>query len=155
MSDLIDEFVKDLCLAGVARRWELRGCWNWEIREVEKYFNIKLPAVYRSFLKRMGFKAGRLGIYAEMFYKDLEFNRRGMEYLLELDGNPFALTPTEFVFSSEQEGCIFHYFETSPLADDPPVYGYEEGEKRCRLVDRSFSAFLYRQLEISKRITEG
>jgi hypothetical protein len=149
MSDVIDQFVKDLWWSGLAGWWDRSGCWDWEIREVEKYFNIKLPTVYRSFLKRMGYKAGRLGVGTDMFFKHLQYNRRAMEEVLELDGHPFELTPTEFVFSSHQ-GYYFHYFETSPLVDDPPVYAYMEDGTESGLVYSSFSAFLYGLLEHEK-----
>jgi len=153
MSDAIDGLVREIRHAGLAGWWEIRGCWEGEIKDLERFYGIKLPALYRAFLKRMGRGAGRYGRGTDMFYKHLFDNRAGMEEVLELDGNPFPLTPTEYVFCSHQ-GYIFFYFETDPLFDDPPVYGYKEGQRRNRLVDTSLSAFLFGLLEDGKTFVE-
>lgn len=150
MSEIIDGITNDIMWAGLATRWQIRGCWEWEIRDLEDHYEIKLPSLYRSFLKRMGRGAGKFGQGIDMFYRRLFSNRKALEDVLELDGHPFTLTPTEFVFYSGQ-GYLFHYFETSPLVDDPPVYRYMEGELQFHMVDTSYSSFLLKMAEAEIR----
>jgi hypothetical protein len=150
MSEVIYELMHNIMRGGLATRFQFRGCWEWEIRDLEDYYEIKLPSLYRSFLSHMGKRAGLFGQGIDMFYRRLFHNRSAMDDVLELDGYPFTLTPTQFVFSSNQ-GYSFHYFETQPLVDDPPVFGYLEGDLQEKLIDTSLSSFLlsYAEEEIA------
>lgn len=148
MSDFIDKFAKEVHGSGLC--WDtMRGCWGFEIRDLEKHFNIKLPTIYKDFLKKMGKGAGLFMQGTDFFYKHLFDNREAFEEVLELDGQPFVLTKDIFVFSSHQ-GYIFHFFDILEDAYDPPVYGYREGDLKFDKIDDKFSTFLLILLEEQK-----
>jgi len=85
--------------------------------------------------------AGRFLKGTDVFYDSLSENRHAFETVLALDKNPFSLSNKKFIFQNHQ-GYIFHFFDTTFNEDDPPVYGYREGELKTQLVSGSFSSFL-------------
>ncbi len=151
MNDFIDDFVKQIIGSGLASWWTMRGCRDFEIRDLENHFDIKLPAIYKDFLKKMGKSAGEFMQGTDIFFDYLFDNREAMEEVLELDDNPFFLEKEFFIFSSHQ-GYIFHFFNTAEDVFDPPVYGYKEGELKVKRIDTSFSTFLLNHLEGQKKI---
>ena len=141
MDRLIDTFANELIDSGLATKRDVVGCSSAEIEELERYFDLELPASYKDFLEKMGKGAGLFLQGTDVFYHRLFEIREAMEEVLGLDGNPFSLTKKTFVFSSHQ-GYIFHFFDTSQHLDDPRVYGYREGELQIKLLGESFIGFL-------------
>ena len=141
MSEFVDQLAQLVVASSLSTQRDIRGCSDAEIRELENHFEIRLPKVYKDFLKRMGKGAGLFMQGTDIFYEWLFGNREAMEDVLTLDKNPFSISKQVFVFSSHQ-GYIFHFFDTSAAQDDPPVYGYGEGELKPRLVNESLSDFL-------------
>ena len=150
MSDFIDNFSREVMRSGLCSWSSMRGCWGFEIRDLEARFNIQLPTLYKDFLKKMGKGAGKFMQGTDFFYKGLFSNREAMEEVLELDGQPFVLGKNVFVFSSHQ-GYIFHFFDNAKDVHDPPVYGYEEGNLKYDLIDDKFSDFLLNILKHQKQ----
>jgi hypothetical protein len=138
------EFAALLTKHGLASA-HFRGCTFIEIRDLESYFGLRLPERYKEFLQTMGKSAGQFMVGTDMFYKSLFNNREALEEVLGLDAHPFPLKKEMFVFSSHQ-GYIFHFFDTSLGIDDPPVYGYAEGDLEVRAIDKDFSTYLTRLL---------
>jgi len=90
----------------------------------------------------MGRKSGLFNQGTDVLYDSLFYNRTAFENVLDSDGEPFSLNHDAFVFMSHQ-GYIFHFFDTSEHLEDPPVFGYKEGELKPRLINESLSGFLY------------
>ena len=55
----------------VAKGYDLNGCSVREIAEIERFYNVKLPAAYRDFLWAMGKGAGAFMKGSSVFYDDL------------------------------------------------------------------------------------
>ena len=149
MSDSINNIANQILSSELSTRWQMRGCWWFEIRGLEKRFEIKLPTVYKDFLKMMGKGAGLFMQGTGFFYKALFGNREAFEEVLELDGHPFVLTKDIFVFSSHQ-GYIFYFFDTLEDEHDPPVYGYQEGDLKFYKIADKLSTFFLTILEEQK-----
>jgi hypothetical protein len=139
---------------GFARKREFVGCSDSEICELERFFGLILPQTYWAFLKTMGKGMGTFMRGTDVSYRSLFDNRAAMEEVLSLDGQPFALPHSTFVFSSHQ-GYIFHFFDTASGDDNPPVHGYREGELKIKRIDDSLSDFFLTALEEEKQIRDG
>ena len=153
MSEFIDKFAGELKRSGYGWWWTIRGCTESEIRLIEEHLNLRLPKVYREFLKKMGRQAGKLFVGTDMFYNDLFDNREGFQELLEEDEFSFDLKPSIFVFAGHQ-GYTYLFFDTEESLIDPPVYSYNEGELQIKRLYDSFSDFLSESLENLKKIYE-
>jgi hypothetical protein len=149
MSDFINDFAKQVINAGLCSGWKMQGCYDFEVRELENHFDLKLPTVYKDFLKKMGKGAGKFMQGTDMFYRHLFDNREAFEEVLDLEGNPFSLDKNIFVFSSHQ-GYIFFFFNTVEDRFDPPVYIYQEGNLKIERASEKFSIFLLTLLEEQK-----
>ena len=137
----MSDFVTSLIRSKLAPRHAIIGCPTSEIREIEQAFGLPLPKSYVEFLRDAGKNAGLFMRGTDMFYPALLKNRAALQDVLDRDGNPFLLSGGTFVFSNHQ-GYIFHFFDTCVGMDDPPVFGYKEGELSTRKIDESFSMFL-------------
>jgi hypothetical protein len=141
VGDFIDKIAREIVGGGLSSEREISGCTDAEIRNLEKHFDLKLPEIYRDFLRKMGRGAGLFLRGTDAFYNSLFGNREAMEVVLELDDCPFSISKEAFVFSNHQ-GYVFHFFDTSDGSVDPRVYGYLEGTLKTQVIDESFSAFL-------------
>lgn len=141
MNSIIEQLTENLIKNKVASPKNIRGCSELEINELESYFNVKLPQLYKEFLKKMGKQAGDYRVGTDIFYEDLYDLRQQFQDILDDHNNPFLLKPSIFVFSVHQ-GVIFHFFDTGDDYTDPPVYGYLEGEKNVKLIYEKYSKYL-------------
>lgn len=146
MNDFMENFTKEVIDSGLSSWFAMQECWSLEIKGVETHFNIKLPTIYKDFLKKMGKGAGKFMQGTDFFYHNLFDNRKAIEEVLELENFPFSLQESYFVFSSHQ-GYNFFFFDTNEDAYNPPVYVYQEGELKFEKVDETLTAFLQRLLE--------
>jgi hypothetical protein len=140
-SDFIDEFIEKLIQSGAASFWSLRGCSESEILALEKHFGFKLPGIYRDYLSKMGHSPGKLFTGTDVSYKWLFELRDFLRKTLETDESGILLPENIFVFSSHQ-GYIYHFFYVVEGSDNPPVFGYKEGELIIKKINESFSDFL-------------
>jgi hypothetical protein len=136
----VREIVQLLIKNDIAAYDEIEGCSKKEIRELENYFGLLLPQLYREFLLTMGHGAGKLFRGTDIFYVSLFELRQAAEELLEDNGVDFRLPGDSFVFSMHQ-GYEFLYFEVSD-GQDPPVYQFVEGDEAPAKQWESFSEFL-------------
>jgi SMI1-KNR4 cell-wall len=151
MDKFIDEFENLLIESGLASKFNIKGCSEEEVIKLERYFELRLPVVYRDFLLRMGHRAGSYHQGTDIFYSDIFSNREGLEELLEEDNFSVYLEQTFFVFSCHQ-GYIYHFFDIRESLIDPPVYGYKEGDLQFKRINDAYSSFLLRSLEDEKRL---
>lgn len=142
MKNVIEELKKMLGTKGITKTNDFVGCSESEINKLEKHFNLRLPLVYKEFLREMGHKAENYQVGTNMFYDDLFKLREQFEGILDDNGNPFLLKDSIFVFSGHQ-GVIFHFFDTEENSVDPPVYGYCDGDENMRLIYDKYSVYLF------------
>ena len=136
----IDETVRailDLKLAGPG---DIIGCTPEQIEEIERHYNLKLPAIYREYLSVLGRRSGRyMDDVASGYPRVLGLRERAIE-LLEADEATIELPGDAFVFSMYQ-GFTFMFFNISD-GDDPAVYSYLELDNKFVREDESFSQLL-------------
>lgn len=146
--------------------WEVlyKGCSFPQIELIEKKINNKLPLCYREFLENFGYdmdrknensRGGFVGesIFFDSVYGDFT-NKHGLVDQLKEDGKEELLQQIEndniFVFVNHQ-GYIFAFFKLDE-SDNPPVYGYNEGQERNYFpkLTNSLSDFFEQYLEQGK-----
>lgn len=103
----------------------LRPITKLEIQEIEEKFQVKLPEVYKSFLKTMGKNAGSFMMGSSVFYPDILSLRDWANETLAENGIS-GLPENVFVFWMHQ-GYQIAYFKLDE-GDNPPVYFFAEGE---------------------------
>lgn len=141
MNSIVEQLRDNLIENKLAFPKNIRGCSEIDIRELEKHFDVKLPLIYKDFLRIMGRQAGEYQRGTDIYYNDLFDLRKQFEEILRENNNPFLLKSSIFVFSGHQ-GIIFHFFDTEEDFIDPPVYGYLEGETNIKLVYETYSKYL-------------
>jgi len=140
-SDFGEKLATQLIRTGRASRSELIPCSEQEVQELEELNGVRLPAIYRSFLLRMGRGAGEYFLSdLHAFYPDLLGLREDAEELLEEDKADFRLPSDAFVFLDDQ-GYHFFYFLARD-GDDPPLCHYTETEGRPRRSAVTLSEYL-------------
>lgn len=144
INDFMKDFRSKMIDSGLARGYGMIGCWDFQIRKMEKYFDIKFPPMYRDFLKLMGRGAGKFLACENAFYPELFANREALEFHLKDVKSDFVLKKSHFVFLNHA-GYIFGFFDTEE-GDDPPTYGFDEDEKLVKVTE-SFSSGLIFLLE--------
>jgi hypothetical protein len=123
----------------------LKGINQSKINELEKSINNKLPLCYKEFLEKMGGITDAInvkeGLYdhtgfegESIFYDNVmsEYtNKDGLLDDLKADGKHDLIPQINenvFVFFSSQ-GYIYAFFKLDE-GDNPPVYGYTEGQHK-------------------------
>jgi hypothetical protein len=154
INEKIAALTEMLVKSGLANKGSISGCLASEITRLEEFFGLSLPVAYRYFLAAMGRGAGAFMQGTDVLYSSLFENRSAMDEVLKLDGNPFDLASSAFVFSCHQ-GYIFHFFDTAAGMDDPPVHGYREGDMKSKLVAEHFTEFLITTAEEEKATWEN
>lgn len=129
----------------------LKPCKEWQVKSIEKEFNLSLPGVYREFLLNMGKGAGDFMRGSSCFYNEIFFLRNWA--IGRLEENQFRNLPdNSFVFWMHQ-GYQFAFF----LLDgnnNPPVYCYTEvddnnGSDDFIVQNSSLTEFYYDELRMS------
>jgi hypothetical protein len=138
--DAVDEAAEQLTAAGLASQGQVEGCSEADIAGLEATLGVKLPAVYRRFLARMGRSAGELLVGTDFLFHDLPTLRQQAERLLEQQGARVTLDAQAFVFAVHQ-GYQFLFFETDG-GPDPEVFLFVDGENEPQKVADSFSTWL-------------
>ena len=133
--------IRALLLQATTTAEELRGLARVAIDQIEADQGAQLPRRYRSFLEVAGGGAGRLWVGSDAFYPAVLGLKIAAQDLLHENGQPFRLSSDAVVFLMHQG---YQFFFLVGAGDDPPVYGYVEGEAGPEEVAPSFSAFLRR-----------
>lgn len=139
--DIIEEVARQLINANLASPKTIKGCTENEIEQLEAFFDINLPAVYKQFLKGMGKSAGDFLVGTDYLFPYLLNFRKMAEDLLEDCNAPFRLNKSDFVFAVHQ-GYQFLFFRVSDSSDDPAIFYFLEGEKEPKQVFNRFSQWL-------------
>lgn len=143
METKIDRLVNMLVTQGFMAARQVMGLVPPEVSSLESHLPYPLPTTYKEFLLTLGHSAGS-------FFRGTDFIGNSPARLLELQQEArelfsdcgLNLPEDAFVFSSHQ-GYIVHFFRLSGTTDDPPVFGYKEGDMDIKLCADHFSDFLF------------
>ncbi|WP_417737758.1 ankyrin repeat domain-containing protein [Rosistilla oblonga] len=113
-------------------------CSKAEIDSLEESLQVKFPRSYRRFLAELG-----RGLDDFMISDHWRFR---VDEVLEISRNDeyrdFCDLPKEYFVFAERNGCWWAYFVLDGN-DDPPVFGFDDGEQRShRFVSRSVWEFV-------------
>jgi hypothetical protein len=103
-----------------------KGCWDFEIRALEKSFGFELPLAYKQYLAWMGKDYNGVFVGCDWFISHVEDNTALVPELLEENNISFVLPENYLCFFSHQ-GYIAAWFELPKLNDNPPCWFYHEG----------------------------
>ena len=117
----------------------LLPCTIEEVNQLETSLQIKLPEAYREYLLTMGKYSGKINEGTDCFYDDLIRIQAWPKELLKENSIQDELPSDAFIFSMHQ-GYEFWYFRISE-GDNPPVYGFHEGEDDPQLLVAQFPTF--------------
>jgi hypothetical protein len=136
----IHECIEKLVSAGLISTGQVVGCSDSEILRIESFVNSTLPKAYKEFLKAMGQVAGDFLSGTDVFMSKLPNLRAWAETLLSSTNSAFRLSPDMFVFLVHQ-GYQFVFFHLNQ-DDDPPVYGFVEGDDLPHMIFGHFTEWL-------------
>lgn len=125
VSDLIIQIIK----SEWAQEDDIVGCDDNEILVLEQTRKVKLPQVYKQFLKAMGHGAGTFEDNGLWTIRELGQAMSHSEDYIESLETPFRLSPSHFVFLKRgfgQEPEVY-FFDTAS-GDDPPIYHFAHNE---------------------------
>jgi len=124
----------------------LHPCSVYEVNNIEKQYNIILPAFYKEFLLSMGRGAGSFMKGSSVFYDELfELSNWANELIIE--NNLPALPDKSFVFWMHQVYQMAFFLVGED--DNPFVYYFSEGKSQTNFIktESTFIKFLEIQLE--------
>lgn len=124
MNNWIDNLADGLIEIGLATPETIAGCSDEELLEVEKFYNLKLPQVYKDYMRKFGKASGKFLEECGIYYDDLFDGRDAAETLLN-NNTDYKLKQSDFVFITRY-GYQFWYFNTEDGNPNPPVYRYTE-----------------------------
>lgn len=151
MSKSFSELRARAIACGVTSAYNVRGCSNEQIEEIERQAGVPLPKAYKEFLFVMGRGAGRLMSDVDVYYDGmLELNKRAAWILDNWEEGKLQLPADAFVFSMRQ-GEQFMFFHTNTGVADPPIYYYMEGAGRFEKKFDSLPDFIEDELSIFER----
>jgi hypothetical protein len=146
-SATLEELVARMAAHGVAGPDELGGCSEAEIQALEQRYSVRMPSSYRSYLKTMGHRAGRLfdsdhwvASYAEVLRLTQEERESAardeadashLEEILGADG----------LVVLERLGEQFYFIRCNE-SDDPPVRYFENDDWETKVAYPSVLAWL-------------
>lgn len=119
----MDEILKSIKYRG----FDMKGLSSFQVDEIEKFHEVKLPENYKHLLMSMGLDGGGFMKGEDFFYDRIFELKDYASELLEEDESRFSLKASHFVFYSHQ-GYIFAYFDTFENNIDPSIYYYVEGD---------------------------
>jgi len=116
---------------------ELIPCTYEEVKDVESFYKVSLPAIYKEFLLSMGKQASGYMTGSYVYYNCV-FELRQMAERIIVESKLSSLNPEDFVFWSHQ-GYIFAYFKIN--AGENPLVNivYEGGQ--TMIFDNLFEFF--------------
>jgi SMI1/KNR4 family protein SUKH-1 len=115
-------------------------CTETQVAELQKEFNLQLPAAYIAYLLIAGRQPPPNFVGSDCTIGYLSHLRAGANELLADEGQP-PLPDQAFVFLMHQ-GYTFLYFIADGNSNDPPIFYYFEGEPGPYQKYSSFSDFL-------------
>lgn len=154
-SDVINELTHRLSLLPRSEDGDedrLVGAGEEEIRDLETELGIRLPEVYRRFLRAMGHSAGPLFVGSDysLSQRHRLRLRKSAERVIERTGTDWQLPDDAFVFLMHH-GYQFLFFRLRE-GDDPPVYRFSDADDAAVCIAPSMSEFLRSRMEEHERI---
>lgn len=116
-----------------------QGCTEEEINALEERLHVSLPQSYRAFLRTMGHGVDDFMVSDRWTFKidDLPKIARDKEY------EDFCDLPENYFVFADRSGYWWVFFILDGINEDPPVYGFDDGEDRTyRQVARSVWEFI-------------
>lgn len=125
----------------------LKPCNTLEVHELEVYYNVTLPAAYKTFLLHMGKAAGNFMLGTDAFYHHLFQLREGAQEFLSEAALP-PLPHNAFVCWMHQ-GYMLAWFICDGN-DDPPVHFISETDEGIKTATyATLTAFFKEELKAS------
>jgi hypothetical protein len=117
--------------------FELNGCSEEEIRQIERSVWHRLPESYKMFLSIAGKADGRVlgGAFFE-FPMLLRFRPSALK-VIEASKSDFVLRPEHFVFALHDQGYSFLFFSLKDLPN-PPIFCFHDQDSQPRQVCSEF-----------------
>ena len=139
---MLIKYLNDVLTILKKHRVGLLPCSEEEILKLEEHIGRELPQAYKEYLATMGKYSGIVNAGTDCFYDDLfELNEDALELLLQ-NKIEIQLSDGAFVFCMHQ-GYQFLFFKLDE-GENPPVYGYSEGNvaQNFEILFDSFSSYL-------------
>ena len=123
-----------------------------KITQLEMFYKVSLPGVYKQFLKLMGNGAGVYMQGSSVFFDEIYSLKQWAEELIS-DNNFRSLPQHAFVFWMHQ-GYQLAYFNIGE-GEDPPVYYFSEGKggNDFELIEKTLTEFFISQLSFNFPLT--
>lgn len=145
-------FIDWIVSAGLDKKLPIAGVDNSEIELMEDTQGVKLPSIYKTFLRECGRSAGLLCYDINFFYPGIEVLKKKLWDMIEEERVDFHLPDGAFVFSAYQ-GSQFQYFICDGN-EDPPIYRvFDDGS--VELAAGSFSQYMRETVEGYRSIFTG
>lgn len=137
----IERFADRLTELGVSCRHQIQGCTDEEVEGVVHHAGeLKLPAPYIGFLRRMGRGAGSLFRGTSIYYPEpLEVNDYARKFAEEDD--PGLSTEGRFFFAHHQ-GYQLYFFDS----ESGTVFLHTEGDNEPEILANDFLEFLWKEV---------
>lgn len=130
-----------------------RGCTETEIAEAERNLAVRIPAVLREFILRIGWEPGGLWTGSEFAAaQELSEFRKDAEELLAESKATFVLPPSAIVFLLHQ-GYSFLYIEATEEPDGP-VWQVVEGRTSPERIGGSIAQVIDVELALMEKNRE-
>ncbi len=136
MKHWIDDLAIRFIEMGIATPDTIRGCSEEELLEIEKFFNLKLPGVYKDYMRKFGKASGAFLEECGIYYPNVLRNRERAETLLS-NNTDYRLKQSDFVFITTY-GYQFYFFDTESESPNPPVFRYTENRSAPMRLAESF-----------------
>lgn len=138
--------------AGLDRKIPISGIDDSEIELLESTQGVRLPQIYKIFLRECGRSAGLLCYDINFFYPYIQALKQKLRDLHEEEGVDFQLPDGAFVFSAYQ-GAQFQYFICDGN-EDPPIYRvFDDGSVES--AGDSFSQYMRETVDGYRSIFTG
>ncbi len=116
------------------------------IAEIEKEFQVKLPAAYKEYLLHFGAACGSLLTSHYMTYPALKENRSDAIEMINFDDRKSEadkpVLKDSYFFFGQWQGYIYYFFDCADEAENPAVYILNDG-LQIKKYKHSFTEFLY------------
>ncbi|HEY9404058.1 MAG TPA: SMI1/KNR4 family protein [Pyrinomonadaceae bacterium] len=123
-----------------------KGCWDFEIRRLEKSFGCELPLAYKQYLKWMGKDYRGIFVGCDWFITDVENNTELVPELLAENNVSFQL-PAHYLCFFSHQGYMAAWFELPKVDDDPPSWFYNEAANMDQpLIEGRFTEILLKDM---------
>lgn len=123
-----------------------KGCWDFEIRALEKSFGFDLPLAYKQYLALMGKDKNGVFTGSDCFIWHVDDNTAWLPELLAENHISFELPKNYLCFFSHQ-GYIVSWFELPKKNDNPLIWLYQEGNMNEPMLKDKFTDFLLVHLQ--------